>query len=78
MTAYIVRRLLMMLIVLVGVSIVVFGLIHITPGDPARIMLGPAARDEDVQRLRVQFGLDQPVYAQYVPLAGEHAPGQAG
>jgi len=78
MTAYIVRRLLMMLIVLVGVSIVVFGLIHITPGDPARIMLGPAARDEDVQRLRVQFGLDQPVYAQYVHWLGNTLQGRLG
>ena len=40
MGRYLVRRLLWMIVVIFGVSIVVFGLIHITPGDPAQIMLG--------------------------------------
>ncbi len=78
MTTYIARRLLMMVVVLFGVTIVVFGLIHITPGDPARIMLGPAARDEDVQRLRSQLGLDQPVYVQYLHWLGNAAQGKLG
>lgn len=78
MTTYIIRRLLMMLIVLFGVSVVVFGLIHITPGDPARIMLGPSARDADVQRLRAQLGLDQPVYVQYVHWIGNALHGELG
>ncbi len=78
MTTYVVRRLLMMVIVLFGVSVVVFGLIHITPGDPARIMLGPAARDDDVQHLRVQLGLDRPVYVQYVNWLGGALQGKLG
>ena len=78
MTTYVVRRLLMMVIVMVGVSIVVFGLIHITPGDPARIMLGPAARDTDVQQLRAQLGLDQPVYVQYLHWIGGALQGKLG
>jgi peptide/nickel transport system permease protein len=62
---YLIRRFLWMIVVVIGVSIVVFGLIHITPGDPAQIMLGPNASMEDVQALRQQLGLDQPVVVQY-------------
>ncbi|MEA2530471.1 MAG: peptide/nickel transport system permease protein [Thermomicrobiales bacterium] len=66
MTHYLVRRLLWMIVVVFGVSIVVFGLIHLTPGDPARIMLGPAGRPEDIAKLRHQLGLDRSVAVQYV------------
>ncbi len=45
MAHYLIRRFLWMIVVVIGVSIVVFGLIHITPGDPAQIMLGPKCRD---------------------------------
>jgi peptide/nickel transport system permease protein len=55
-----------MIVVVFGVSIVVFGLIHLTPGDPARIMLGPAGRPEDIAKLRHQLGLDRSVAVQYV------------
>ncbi len=78
MTTYVVRRLLMMLLVLLGVSIVVFGVIHITPGDPARIMLGPSAREEDVQQLREQLGLNQPIYVQYLHWLGNAVQGNLG
>jgi peptide/nickel transport system permease protein len=78
MTTYVVRRLLMMLLVLLGVSVVVFGVIHITPGDPARIMLGPSAREEDVQQLRVQLGLNQPIYMQYLHWLGNALQGNLG
>lgn len=65
MSRYLVRRLLSVIPVLFGVSIVVFGIIHITPGDPARIMLGATARPEDLARLQRELGLDRPVYVQY-------------
>jgi peptide/nickel transport system permease protein len=78
MSTYVVRRLLMMLLVLLGVSIVVFGVIHITPGDPARIMLGPSAREEDVQQLREQLGLNQPIYVQYLHWLGNAVQGNLG
>jgi peptide/nickel transport system permease protein len=77
-TTYAVRRLLMMLLVLLGVSVVVFGVIHITPGDPARIMLGPSAREQDVQKLRSQLGLDQPIYVQYLHWLGNAVQGNLG
>jgi peptide/nickel transport system permease protein len=65
MGRYLIRRLLWMVVVVIGVSIVVFSLIHITPGDPAQIMLGPTAGMDEVRALRRQLGLDQPVVLQY-------------
>lgn len=65
MGRYLIRRALYMIPVLLGVSIVVFIVIHLTPGDPARIMLGATARPDDVARLRHELGLDRPMYVQY-------------
>ncbi len=65
MTRYIIRRLALSLLVLFGVSIVVFGLIHLAPGDPARLMLYDTAPEEEVQAMRKTLGLDQPLYLQY-------------
>lgn len=48
------------------VSIVVFSIIHITPGDPAAVMLGDQASDEDIQKVREQLGLNEPIISQYV------------
>lgn len=78
MSQYIFRRILHMIPVLLGVSIVVFTLIHLTPGDPARIMLGAAARPEDVARLRHDLGLDRPVYVQYLNWLGRLLQGDFG
>jgi len=65
MTRYIVRRLALSLFVLFGVSVVVFGLVHLAPGDPARLMLYDTAPEEEVQAMRKTLGLDQPLYLQY-------------
>lgn len=65
MTRYILRRLTLSLLVLIGVSVVVFGLIHLAPGDPARLMLYDTAPEEEVQAMRKTLGLDQPLYLQY-------------
>jgi peptide/nickel transport system permease protein len=65
MARYIIRRLALSLFVLFGVSIVVFGLIHLAPGDPARLMLYDTAPEEEVQAMRKTLGLDQPLYLQY-------------
>jgi peptide/nickel transport system permease protein len=75
---YLIRRFLWMIVVVIGVSIVVFGLIHITPGDPAQIMLGPNAGVEEVQALRRQLGLDQPVILQYGIWASRVVQGDLG
>jgi len=65
MTGYILRRLALSLLVLLGVTVVVFGLIHLAPGDPARLMLYDTAPEEEVQAMRKTLGLDQPLYLQY-------------
>lgn len=75
---YLIRRLLWMIMVVIGVSIIVFSLIHITPGDPAQIMLGPSAAIEDVEALRHQLGLDQPLVLQYGIWASRAARGDLG
>jgi peptide/nickel transport system permease protein len=63
--SYVVRRLLVAVPVLFFVSIIVFSLIHLLPGDPAISMLGEEARPELIQALRKDLGLDQPLYQQY-------------
>jgi peptide/nickel transport system permease protein len=62
---YILRRLVQMIPVLFGITIIVFFLIRAIPGDPAVAMLGERATDEAVARLRHSMGLDEPLYMQY-------------
>ena len=66
MIAYILRRLVMLVPVLIVVGVVVFGLVHLTPGDPAAVMLGDRATPEDIARLRDQLGLNDPLPVQFV------------
>ena len=66
MTGYVIRRLLALLPVLLVVATVGFFLIYLTPGDPAAVMLGPDATDQDLQNLRVIMGLDRPLLVQLV------------
>jgi peptide/nickel transport system permease protein len=70
MFAYIVRRLVMLLPVLLIVGVVVFALVHITPGDPAGVMLGQNATPEQIEQLRKQMGLDRPILEQFVDWFG--------
>ena len=60
-----VHRLIASLIVLVGVSMLMFAIARVIPGDPARIALGPNATEAQVQALRRERHLDQPIPAQY-------------
>ncbi len=76
--AYVARRLLLALPVLLGVSVLVFGVLHLAPGDPAAIMLGAQATREDVERLRRDLGLDQPLPVQYVRWMGHVLRGDLG
>lgn len=66
MARFIARRILSAVPVLLIVTIVVFLMIHLTPGDPAAIMLGPEALPEDVAALRTEMGLDRPLVIQYL------------
>src|SRR4051812_47733153 len=56
----------MLVPVLIVVGVVVFGLVHLTPGDPAAVILGDRASGEDIQRLREQLGLNDPLPVQFV------------
>jgi len=51
--------------VLLGMSIIVFGVIHLIPGDPAQVMLGENATPEAIYAMRISLGLDDPLYIQY-------------
>jgi peptide/nickel transport system permease protein len=66
MGKYALRRLVQMVPVLFLVSIAVFAIIHLIPGNPAEIIAGPNATDEQLAALRRQYGLDQPLWTQYV------------
>lgn len=65
MLRYILRRLLALIPILLGVSIIIFVLIRMVPGDPARQVLGPEATGEQVALLRQQWRLDEPLPVQY-------------
>lgn len=64
-TRYIIERLLLALIVILGVTFVVFLIIQLVPGDPARVILGVQANEENVAALRERLGLNRPFLVQY-------------
>jgi peptide/nickel transport system permease protein len=66
MTQYILRRLLALIPILLGVSIIIFLVMRLIPGDPARQSLGPEATGEQVEVLRKAWRLDEPLPMQYV------------
>ncbi|MFY9312086.1 MAG: ABC transporter permease [Tepidanaerobacteraceae bacterium] len=65
MIRYILRRILMMIPVMLGVTLIVFTMMYITPGDPAQIILGDNATPEAVAKLRAEMGLDDPFLVRY-------------
>jgi peptide/nickel transport system permease protein len=65
MIHYIAHRLLQIIPVLFLLSIVVFSLLHMAGGDPARLIAGESASREDIAAIREKFGLDEPIYVQY-------------
>lgn len=74
----IVRRLLFLVFVLFGLSLLTFGLSHIIPGDPARLMAGPRASQSTVDKIREQYGLNDPLPQQYVTYVTNLAHGDLG
>lgn len=78
MFRYIVRRLIQMIPLLIGISILVFLLVHLSPGDPVRMLLGEEATDEDVARLNAVYGFDQPLPTQYFRWASNAIRGDLG
>ena len=78
MTSYLIKRLLALVPVLGVVAVVVFLLIHLTPGDPAAVMLGPEASAAQVDALRTQLGLNDPLYVQFFRWLGGVLQGDLG
>jgi peptide/nickel transport system permease protein len=79
MFAYIRARIIQSLVLLVGVSIIGFGLMHLAPGGPVAVYtLNPTVTAQDIARIKTQFGLDQPVWVQYGKWAFGMASGHWG
>lgn len=78
MIQYVIRRLLLAIPTLLLMLTVIFILVRLVPGDPALTILGDQANEESLRRLRVQLGLDQPVYVQYFDFLLKAAMGDFG
>lgn len=65
MALVLLRRLAWMIPILVGVSVIVFSMMHLAPGDPAEALLGPRSTEETLRVTRHALGLDRPLYVQY-------------
>jgi peptide/nickel transport system permease protein len=70
MLSYIGRRVLQAIPLLIGVSVIGFGLMHLAPGGPLAVYtLNPTITAQDIERIKIIFGLDQPVHVQYLKWA---------
>jgi len=78
LAAYVVRRLLQLVPIALGVTILVFFLIHLVPGDPARTILGNHATPQKVALLHHEWGLDKPLPVQYWKFLGRMVRGDLG
>jgi len=78
MSQYILRRLLVLPIVLLGVSVLVFMVLHLVPGNPAQVIAGPDAPPETVAAIEKQLGLDKPLPEQYAIYLGRVLHGDLG
>jgi ABC-type dipeptide/oligopeptide/nickel transport system permease component len=78
MVPYILRRIVMLLPVLFGVTLVSFSLLHLVPGDPAEVLGGQEASKADIDRIRKEYGLDQPLVVQYARFVGNAVRGNLG
>jgi peptide/nickel transport system permease protein len=65
MRKYIVQRLLQLIPILIGVSLISFLVMHLAPGDPTQLFTDPNVRPEELARIRANWGLDQPIIVQY-------------
>ena len=65
MLAYIIRRIFILIPTLIGVSLIVFFMLRLTPGDPAELLLGERATDKALQEVREHLGLNEPIHVQY-------------
>ncbi len=78
MAVYLIKRILALVPVLLLVSIFVFLLLRLTPGDPAAILAGDAATTEQLERIREAMGLNEPILTQYFTRMGKILQGDLG
>ena len=78
MLPFLCRRLLLLIPTLAGITMLVFLMIHMIPGDPAKIMMGERGNAEDLAALRAEMGLDQPVHIQFLRYASGLLQGDLG
>ena len=72
------ERLILALPTLLGVSIIVFFLMRVAPGDPITMMIPPGASEADIEQLRAHYGLDLPIGQQYLVWLGNTLSGDFG
>jgi len=75
---YILKRFLALIPTLLGITVLVFLMVHLVPGDPAQVMLGERASAETLAKLRVELGLDQPLHIQFSGYLGNLLHGDLG
>jgi peptide/nickel transport system permease protein len=78
MLQFTLRRLVSLVPVIIGASIIIFMLVHLAPGDPVRMMLGEDAEQSEVERLNAIYGFDRPKPVQYVLWLGKAVTGDFG
>ena len=78
MIKYILKRILMMIPIILGITLIVALFIHVAPGDPARIKLGSEATEEEIQELRDIMGLNDPFFVKYFRFLGNAVRGDFG
>jgi ABC-type dipeptide/oligopeptide/nickel transport system permease component len=75
---YLAQRVAASVVTLLGVSVIVFLMVRVLPGDPARVIAGLLATEEDVIRIRTELGLERPLHAQYALFLSRLARGDLG
>ncbi|RIK46577.1 MAG: glutathione ABC transporter permease GsiC [Chloroflexi bacterium] len=78
MGRFILKRVVLVIPVLIGVTLLTFMMVHLVPGDPIVVMLGDRATAENVERLRREFGFDRPLYVQYLDYVWSALQGDLG
>ncbi len=78
MLPYILKRLLMLIPVMFGVTVLSFSMLHLAPGDPAEVLAGVEADEVTIEAIRKEYGLDRPLYVQYYRYVGGLLQGDFG
>src|SRR5271170_7780710 len=78
MLLFAIRRIIQAIPILLGVSLVVFGLVHIVPGNPIDLLMPPEASPEVIAQMKASFGFDKPLYMQYLLWLAHAATGDFG